>query len=99
MGDKLSYERPTATQFARLITNKIPLNTVVSNIMAMFMCADIQNFYYNTPIVGFEYIKIPLRIFPQEFVYLYNRKDLVAADGYVYMDTRKGMPGLKKPGD
>ena len=37
-------------------------------------------------------------MFPQEFIDQYNLKDLIAADGYVYMDIRKGMPGLKQSG-
>ena len=62
------------------------------------MCADIQNFYYNTPTVDFEYMKLPLSMSPQEIIEQYNLKDRVAADGYVYMEIRKGMPGLKQAG-
>ena len=53
-GDKLSYEGPTATQCASLIITKILLNSVISTILAMFMCADIHNFYYNNTMVDFE---------------------------------------------
>ena len=74
----------------------ILLNSVVSTILAMFMCADIHDFYYNTPMVDFEYMKLPLSMFPQEIIYQYNLKNLVASDGYVYMDIRQGMPGLKQ---
>ena len=52
-GDKLSYDGPTATQSASLITAKILLNSVVSTIWVLFMCADIHYFYYNTPMVDF----------------------------------------------
>ena len=97
-GDKLSYDGPTATQCARLITTKILLDGVVSTILALFMCADIHDFYYNTPMVDFEYTKLPLSMFPQEIVEKYNLKDCVATDGYVYMDIIKGMPGLKQSG-
>ena len=65
-GDKLSYDGPTARQCASLITTTILLNSVVSTILALFMCADIQNFYYNTPMVDFEYMKLPLRISPKK---------------------------------
>ena len=50
---KLSYEGPTATQYESLITTKILLNSVVSTILDMFMCADIHDLYYNTPTVDF----------------------------------------------
>ena len=62
------------------------------------MCADIHDFYYNTPMVYFEYMKLPLSMFPQEIVEKYNLKDRVAADGYVYMEIIKGIPGLKQAG-
>ena len=52
-GDKLSYNSPTATQCASLITTKILLNSVVFTILALFMCANIYDFYYNTPMVDF----------------------------------------------
>ena len=59
------------------------------------MCADIHNFYYNKPMVYFEYTEPPLSMLPEEIVQQYNLKDLVASGGYVYMETRKGMKGLK----
>ena len=43
-------------------------------------------------------MKLPLRIPPQEIIDQYNLKDLVVTDGYVYMDIRKGIPGLKQAG-
>ena len=55
------------------------------------MYADIHNFYYNTPIVDFEYTNPPQIMFPQQIVQQYNLKDLVATDGYVYIEIRKGM--------
>ena len=43
-------------------------------------------------------MKLPLSMFPQEIIYQYNLKDLVVADGYVYTEIRKGIPGLKQAG-
>ena len=64
-GNRLLYEGNTTTQCASLITTKILLNSVVSTVLAMFMCVDITGFYYNTPMVDFEYIRLHLSIFPQ----------------------------------
>ena len=43
-------------------------------------------------------MKLLLSMFLQEIVEQYNLKDRVAADGYVYMEIRKGMLGLKQVG-
>ena len=66
--------------------------------MAMCMCADIHDFYCNTPMVDFGYMKLPLSMFPQEIVDQYNLKERVATDGYIYIESRKGMPGFKQAG-
>ena len=67
-GDKLSYDGTTATQCASLTKTKILLNSVVSTIMSLFMCADIHDFYYNTPMLDYEYMKLPLIMLPKEIV-------------------------------
>ena len=64
-GNRISYKRPTDTKFASLIYTKILLNSIVSTLLAMFMCADLHYFYYNTLMVDFKYMKPPLSIFPQ----------------------------------
>ena len=48
--------------------------------------------------VDFEYMKLPLSMSPQEILYQYNLKDLVSADGYIYMEIRKGTPDIKQAG-
>ena len=44
----------------------------------------------------FEYMKIPIRWIPQEIIDQYKLLDFVDADGYVYVEIRKGMDGLKQ---
>ena len=46
----------------------------------------------------FEYMTPPLSMSSQEIVQQYNLKDPLAADGYIYMETRKVIPGLKQAG-
>ena len=48
--------------------------------------------------VHFKYRKTPLSTFPQEIVQQYNLKDIFSAYSYVYMEIRKGIPGLKQAG-
>jgi hypothetical protein len=61
------------------------------------MMMDIKNCYIGTPLPRFEYIKMLLSRFPEEIIQKYNLKAL-AVDGWVYIEIRKGMYGLKQAG-
>jgi hypothetical protein len=56
---------------------------------------DIKNYYLGTPLSRFEYMKILLSRFPEEIVKKYNLNAL-AVDGWLYVEIRKGMYGLKQ---
>jgi hypothetical protein len=61
------------------------------------MMMDIKNYYLGTPLPRFEYMKMLLSRFPEEIVNKYNL-DALAVDGWVYIEIRKGMYGLKQAG-
>jgi hypothetical protein len=61
------------------------------------MMMDIKNYYLDTPLPRFEYMKMPLSYFPEEIAQKYNLNAL-AIDGWVYIEIRKGMYGLKQAG-
>jgi hypothetical protein len=61
------------------------------------MMMDIRNFYIGTPLPRFEYMKMLLSRFPEEIIQKYNLK-AIAVDGWVYIEIRKGMYGLKQAG-
>jgi hypothetical protein len=61
------------------------------------MMMDIKNYYLGTPLSWFEYMKMLLSHFPEEIIQKYNLNDL-AVDGWVYIEVRKGMYGLKQAG-
>ena len=44
----------------------------------------------------YEYMKIPMRWFPQDIIEQYKIMDLLDKDGFVYVDICKGMYGLKQ---
>jgi hypothetical protein len=58
---------------------------------------DIKNYYLGTPLPRFEYMKMQLSRFPKEIIQKYNLNNL-AVDGWVYIEIRKGMYGLKQEG-
>jgi hypothetical protein len=61
------------------------------------MMMDIHNYYLGTPLPRYEYMIILLSRFPEEIVDKYNLKALTF-DGWVYIEIRKGMYGLKQAG-
>jgi hypothetical protein len=61
------------------------------------MMMDIKNYCLGTPLPRFEYMKMLLSRFPAEIVQKYNLNAL-AVDGWVYIEIRKDMYGLKQAG-
>jgi hypothetical protein len=63
----------------------------VSTAGAKFMTIDISNFYLNTPMERYEYIKMKLDNFPQDVIDEYKLMEKVTPDGYVFVEARKGV--------
>ena len=80
---------------ASLATVKLLLNSVVSTKGEKFTTADIKDFFYASFLPDPEYMKIKLKIIPQEIIDQYQLQDL-EENGWVYMKIMKGMPGLKQ---
>ena len=94
-GDKLDFPGITTTTCSSLTTTKCLINSMVSTPLDKFMTLDIINFYYNTPMEWYEYMKISLDMVPKEIIAQYQLCSL-ASDGWIFMEIRKGMPGMKK---
>jgi hypothetical protein len=94
-GDKLDYSGDVATSTEDVTTFKILINSTFSTADAAMMMMDIKNYYLGTPLPQFEYTKMLLSRFPEEIVNRYNL-DALAVDGWVYIEIRKGMYGLKQ---
>ncbi len=50
------------------------------------------------PMADPEYMRLRLEIIPEKIIVKYNLRDLVDADGWVYVEIRKGMYGLPQAG-
>jgi hypothetical protein len=96
-GDILDYAGDVATSTADITIFKILINSTLSTKDAAMMMMDIKNYYIGTPLPRFEYMKMLLSRFPEEIIQKYNLNAL-AVDGWVYIEIRKGMYGLKKAG-
>jgi hypothetical protein len=96
-GDRLDYSGDVTTSTADITTFKILVNITLSTEDAAMMMMDIKNYYIGTPLPRFEYMEMLLSCFPEEIIQKYNLNAL-AVDGWVYIEIRKGMYGLKQAG-
>jgi hypothetical protein len=96
-GDRLDYNGETATSTADIKTFKILINSTLSTKYAKMMTTDVKNYYLGTPLPRYEYMRLPISILPNEIIEKYHLKRL-AVDGWIYLEIRKGMYGLKQAG-
>ena len=62
------------------------------------MALDINFFNLNTPLARYKYLRLKLSNLPEDVIEQYGLKYKATSEGYVYMDTRKGMYGLPQAG-
>ena len=96
-GDKIKIPIDCGTPTADLFTVKLLLNSVVSTNRAKFFTLDIKNFYLNTPMERFEYMRLKTEDIPENVVEKYELK-AKEEYGQVYVEIRKGMYGLPQAG-
>jgi hypothetical protein len=59
---------------------------------------DIKDFYLNTPMQRYNYMRLKLADIPEEIIEEYKLHVIVTDDSYVYCKIRKGMYGLPQAG-
>ncbi len=87
------YEGNALVHTANLYTAKLHWNSVVSTPDARYMCLDIKKNYLTAALEYFEYMKIPLALFPSWTIEQYNLNKL-ALDGWVYIKMQRAVWGL-----
>jgi hypothetical protein len=81
------------THTTDMVSSKLLWNSTISTKGANFAGPDIKNMYLDMPLDWYEYIKMPLSLFPQDIIKHYGLLDKVLT-GYVNMEICKGMYGL-----
>ena len=97
-GNNIKNAGNVGTPTAKMLLVKIMLNSVISTPGAKFMSIDVSNFYLNTPMLRYEYMKLKLANLPEESIQEYKLHDIATSDGSVYVEVRKGMYGLPQAG-
>ena len=83
-GDKLDFCGDASSMTASVATLKILLNSEVSTKDAIFTTADIKDFFYASFLPDLEYMKMKLKIIPQEIIDQYQLQDL-EENSWVYI--------------
>ena len=96
-GNLINYPGELTTRTADLTTSKILWNSVLSTDGAKFMGIDVKSFYLCTPMDRYEYMKMPISIFPEHIQEQYNMK-ANAIKGFIYLEIRKAIYGLPQGG-
>jgi hypothetical protein len=91
-GKLIQYPGDVSTRSADLTTLKCVWNSTISTVGARYMCLDVNIFNLGTPMDSCEYLRIPIKLIPQEIIAEYNLLPLVL-DGHVYIEVQKGMYG------
>ena len=74
------------------------INSTLPRPNRKYCSFDVKNFYLNTPMERYEYMKIPIAQIPEEIINEYKLRNKVHTDGTVYIEFRKGMYGLPQAG-
>jgi len=97
-GNKLDYPGDSSSPTVSMLDAKIHINSTISDAKkgARHLGLDIKNYYLGTPMEYFQYMRVHPSYIPQE-VWDDPRYDIhIADDGYVYLEIRRGMYGLKE---
>ncbi len=85
-GDKVHYPGDVGTPTADLSLVKMHLNSVISTPDARYMTLDVKNFYLNTPMERYEYVRIRIDDIPDKIIVEYSLREKVAEDGHVFIE-------------
>jgi hypothetical protein len=89
-GNLLNYPRELTTCTADMTTAKLHWNSVLSTSKVQYMCLDIGNFYLRATLDRYEYMKMPINLFPQWIINQYDLNSKVIG-GYIYLQMCKAV--------
>ena len=96
-GDKLNYHGDASYPIVAILDAKIDINSTISDAKrgARYMCMDVRNFYLGMPMAYYQYIQVCCHQIPQEIWDDPRYEIHEDPDGWIYLEIRRGMYGLK----
>jgi hypothetical protein len=96
-GNFIPYPFELTMRTTDMVSSKLLCNSTITIRVAQFSGADIKNMYLEMPLDRYEYMKMPLSLFPQDIINHYGLLDK-ALNSYICMEIHKGMYGLPQAG-
>ena len=96
-GNLINHLGKLTTRTADITTSKLHWNSVLSTQNVKYMCLDLKSFYLSAPLDRYEYMRIPIGMFPTWTVQ-YNLLNKVVVNGYIYLEMRCAVWGLPQAG-
>ena len=96
-GNIIKYPDNITTLTADLTTSEKLWNSVLSTKGARYMCIDIKEFYLCAPMDRYEFMRMPISLFPKHIIKQY---DLIKKlrNGFIYLEIRRIIYGLPQAG-
>ena len=98
-GDRLDAYQDVRSPAIGLIDTKLHLNSVISDahLGARYCTGDLKDFFLVSDMVIYQYMRIHRKYLTQEVIEEYGLTNAhFDAKGYIYVEIRKGMYGLKE---
>jgi hypothetical protein len=96
-GNLITTPEEVTTRTADLVTTKILWNSVLSTPGAKYACFDIKSFFLTAPLDRYEYMKMPIDVFPEHTITQYNLREKVK-NGFIFLECRRCIYGLPQSG-
>ena len=96
-GNLIKAEGDLSVRTADITTAKLQWNSVISTKGARYMCLDLKLFYLTADLDYYEYMKMPLNLFPQWIIDQYGL-NTHAVDGMIHIEMQKAVYGLPQAG-
>jgi hypothetical protein len=96
-GNLINYKEELLVRTADINTAKLHWNSDISTDKALYMCLNIGNFYLMAALEYFEYMQIPLALFPIWIVEQYDLKKHVL-NKFAHLEMRRAIWDLPQVG-
>jgi hypothetical protein len=89
-GNLITYKGDTSMRTANLTMSKLLWNSILRAEGVQYMCLDLNKFYLTAALDYYEYMKMPLALFPEWIKKQYNL-DTHARDGFVFLEIMRAV--------